>query len=269
MTVAREVGVEPVMVPASLADLVAGYRWSRDLVGESGGSVYRLAADGRPTLYLKHGVGETAAAVVDELVRRQWLDGRLAVPRLCGFVALPDAAWLLTTAIPGRTAFQWLQDSPLDRPAIVAALAAHLRLLHALPSETCPFDASLSHHMALARLRLEAGAVDEEDFGDDHAGWTAQQVWDELTAALPLPADRVVTHGDYSLDNILIADGRVTGCIDVGRLGVADRYQDLAILWQCLGEFDPALQDQLFRDYGIAEPDTAKLRVYGNLDEFF
>jgi aminoglycoside 3'-phosphotransferase-1 len=265
----RQVPVAPVTLPASLADRVAGYRWACDRVGESGGSVYHLEKDGAPALYLKHGDGEIAAAVVDEMVRLAWLAERLVVPSLCGFVGLPGEAWLLSTAIPGRTAFQWLQDVPDDRPAVVRLLATHLRALHDLPVDLCPFDSSLAHRMALARARLDAGTVDAEDFGDAHRGWTPQQVWDEMTAALPLREDRVVTHGDYSLDNILIDDGRVTGCIDVGRLGVGDRYQDLAILWACLGEFDSALQAQLFQDYGIAEPDRAKLRVYGNLDEFF
>jgi aminoglycoside 3'-phosphotransferase-1 len=266
---AREAAVAPVAVPASLADRVTGYRWSRDLIGESGGLVYRLDAAGRPALYLKHGKGAVAAAVTDEMVRLSWLAGRLAVPAVNGFVALADEAWLLTSAISGRTAFQWLEHSPDDRETIVALLASHLRTIHDLPVDLCPFDAGLAHRLALARERLDAGMVDAEDFGDAHAGWTPRQVWDEMIAALPLPADRVVTHGDYSLDNILIEDGRVTGCIDVGRLGVGDRYQDLAILWNCLGEFDRALQEQLFRDYGIAEPDEAKLRVYSNLDEFF
>jgi aminoglycoside 3'-phosphotransferase-1 len=267
--IARQKSVKPITVPASLVDLVAGCRWSRDLVGESGGSVYRLEKDGAAGLYLKHGEGEIAAAVIDEMVRLAWLEGRLAVPAVRGFVGLPGEAWLLTTAIPGRTAFQWLQDSPDDRPGIVTLLAAHLRALHDLQLDLCPFDSSLAHRMALARLRLDAGTVDADDLGDEHDGWTPQQVWDEMTAELPLAEDRVVTHGDYSLDNILIEDGRVTGCIDVGRLGVGDRYQDLAILGNCLGEFDAALQAQLFRDYGIAEPDRAKLRVFSNLDEFF
>jgi len=33
----------------------------------------------------------------------------------------------------------------------------------------------------------------------------------------------VVTHGDLSLDNILLQEGKVVGVIDVARVGIADR----------------------------------------------
>lgn len=59
------------------------------------------------------------------------------------------------------------------------------------------------------------------------------------------------------------------GCIDVGRVGIADRYQDLAILWNCLGEFSPSLQKRLFQKYGIDNPDMNKLQFHLMLDEFF
>lgn len=79
----------------------------------------------------------------------------------------------------------------------------------------------------------------------------------------------MVTHGDFSLDNLMIREGEVTGCIDVGRMGVADRYQDLAILWNSLGEFGPELQARLLEQYGVEEPDQRRLRFHLLLDELF
>lgn len=55
--------------------------------------------------------------------------------------------------------------------------------------------------------------------------------------------------------------------IDVGRLGVADRYQDLAILWNNLEEY--GLGAELLRAYGEAEPDETRLRFHLMLDELF
>lgn len=72
-----------------------------------------------------------------------------------------------------------------------------------------------------------------------------------------------------SLDNLLICEGEVAGCIDVGRTGIADRYQDLAILWNRLGEFDSLLQERFFQQYGITDMDLCKLQFHLMLDELF
>ena len=98
---------------------------------------------------------------------------------------------------------------------------------------------------------------------------TPEQVWEAMQRLLPLTPDSVVTHGDFSLDNLLIKDGEVIGCIDTGRVGIADRYQDLAILLNCLTEFDAALQERFLKQYGIDEPDQDKLQFHLLLDELF
>ena len=90
-----------------------------------------------------------------------------------------------------------------------------------------------------------------------------------MIGLLPFESQRVVTRGDYSLDNILLDDGVVTGCIDLGRLGAADPYQDLAIIGKNLEEFGSELQDLLFRAYGIEHPDSRRIQFHLCLDEFF
>ena len=268
LTEGREVAAVPPAMPEPIASAVAGYRWARDTVGESGAAVYRLHASDRPTLFLKHGTGDVAAAVADEAARLAWLAAHLPVPEVVGFVAGRDA-WLLTAALPGRTAYQRLAEEPESRVATVDALTDLLRRLHALPVGRCPFDSGHELRLAHARQRLIAGEVDADDFGAEHAGWSPEQVWEEMVGLLPLAADPVVTHGDYSLDNILLGDGGTCGCIDVGLAGVADRYQDIAILWHSLAEFGAEWQQRFLHGYGIAEPDMARLRFHLCLDEFF
>lgn len=265
----RDHCIDPVAVPASIAPAVEGYAWARDAVGESGGAVYRLHAEDKPTLYLKYGTGQVATAVTDEMARLLWLGRSIAVPEVRRFVASPGDAWLLMTAIPGKTAYQCLDEHPERAARTVEAIAGFLRTIHALPVDTCPFDSGHALRLAHARRRLEAGEVDTDDFGEDHRGWSPEQVWREMTALLPIEFEPVVTHGDFSLDNILLEDGRVTGCIDVGLAGVADRYQDLAILADCLDEFDPTFRRELWRAYGIDDPESHKLAFHHCLDEFF
>ncbi|MCC7696383.1 APH(3') family aminoglycoside O-phosphotransferase [Janthinobacterium sp. EB271-G4-7A] len=267
----RQAAVTAAM-PASLRATVAPYEWVRDDTGQSGAAVYRLQGrDGAPDLYLKHGRGCAAADIADELARLRWLAQYLPVPAVVEFarVADPDQAWLLMMAIPGTTASAVLEENPALGPAVTDALAAFLRRLHALPVNACPFDAGPAVRLAQARQRIDAGLVDAEDFDAGREDWTAEQVWLALQERVPLAPDLVVTHGDFSLENILMHEGAVVGCLDVGRAGVADRYQDLAIAWRGLGELDTSLQQRLLRQYGILDADQGKLQFHWLLDELF
>jgi aminoglycoside 3'-phosphotransferase-1 len=258
-------------IPATMSTRLSGYEWTRNTIGESGGAVYRLhgKADAQD-LFLKHGVDASADDVTDEMARLCWLTGHLPVPAVVQFIRTTDQAWLLTTALRGKTAYQTLESSSAEaRFAIVDALAAFLHRLHAIPVNQCPFNSDHAFRMSRARTRIDAGVIDASDFDAEREGWTPEQIWEAMQQLLPLIPDPVVTHGDFSLDNVLIHDGEVVGCVDVGRAGIADRYQDLAILWNCLGEFGSTLQKRLFQQYGILNPDQCKLQFHLMLDEFF
>lgn len=87
------------------------------------------------------------------------------------------------------------------------------------------------------------------------------------------PVFTVVGHGDPCLANLIFADaGRLSGVIDVGRLGVADRYNDLATATRSLaGKWHHRYGERLMRRYGIGadQANNAKIRFYRLLDEFF
>ena len=231
--------------------------------------MWRLIAADRPHLYVKHGAGRFVQDVIDEKARLAWLAGRWPVPDIQGFIRDDENAWLVTTALAGRTAEALFEERPEQRLPLVRAIATFLARLHATPASGCPFDASLGERLAVAGRNLQAGLVDEEDFDDERKGWSAQQVWDALQEELPLPLDQVLTHGDFSLGNLSIHQGAVSGLIDVGRAGLADPYQDLAILWNSLRDYGDDVAAELWRSYPIAAPDERRLRVHLLLDELF
>lgn len=266
----REKWCSGLQLNSSLDADLQGYKWARDHVGQSGAAVYRLygKADA-PELYLKRGKESVADDITDEMVRLNWLKAYLPLPTITHFTRTPDEALLLTTAIPGKTAFQMLEECPDKRNDIVDALAVFLQRLHRIPVSHCPFNSDHQFRLALAQTRMNNGLVDADDFDDERKGWSVVQVWNEMLSLLPFSSDPVVTHGDFPLDNLIFSQGKVVGCIDVGRVGIADRYQDLAILWNCLSEFSPSLQNRLFEQYGITAPNLEKLQFHLMLDEFF
>lgn len=266
----REEGCAAPPVPAGICADLSGYQWARNNVGESGADVYRLyGKPGAPDLFLKHGRNAAADDLVDEMGRLRWMAKHMPVPTITQFFSTPGEAWLLMTALPGETAFQALEARPENRLAVVDALADFLRRLHAIPVSECPFNSDHSYRLSLARKRIDAGLVDEDDFDEEREGWTAEQVWRAIHELPPFAPDPVVAHGDFSLDNLLMMDGQVTGCIDAGRLGIADRYQDLAILWNCLGEFEGDLQEAFLERYGELDLHQGKLDFHLMLDELF
>ncbi len=258
-------------IPAILAAETDGLVWHRDLVGESGCEVFCLtAADGRPLRYLKHGCASQAGDVIDEFVRLRWLQGRIDVPVIVGFQATDAEAWLLTGAVTGPTAYQLLEPGDAATAHdVVDALADYLRGLHAIRPQDCPFTAHHMLRLARARERMDQGLVDEDDFDDARLGQTVEALWTRLMALLPDGTDMVVTHGDYSLDNLIFPPDAPLHGIDVGRLGLADRYQDIAIAWNCLGEFGADLQQRFLQRYGIEVLDERRLEFHLTLDEFF
>ncbi|WP_373486546.1 APH(3') family aminoglycoside O-phosphotransferase [Blastomonas sp.] len=250
--------------------LIGSWIATPSLVGESGCKVLRLDDhEGQTVAYLKHGKGVLSDAVADEMTRLRWLHSRLPVPEIIRFIATQDECWLMTKALSGESARALLDKRRDDRELVIDALADFLRVVHALPVVECPFDTRLERRLIEGRARIDAGLVNEADFDQEQQEWSAEDVWEAIQAHLPLKPDLVVTHGDFSLDNVLFEGGRISGCIDVGGAGLADRYHDLAICWSDLAEYGVHAQERLLKRYGVGEGDRRKLQTYQLLNELF
>jgi kanamycin kinase/aminoglycoside 3'-phosphotransferase-2 len=250
------------------------HRWIPVTEGHSGAGVWRL--EGRPTYYVK--IAERSAHpdsgfdLVAETERLRWLAGRgLPVPE----VVDSGPTWLVTTAVPGRPASAaW----PAERLAgVVDALADITRTLHQLPVANCPFDRSLAVTMPHARQAAVEGLIDLADLDQERRGWDAGRLLSTLEATRPAVEEVVVCHGDLCLPNVLLDPEtlRITGLIDLGRLGIADRYADLALATRSLRaddlnpQFRPEHADRFLARYGESPVDAQRLEFYRLLDEFF
>ena len=76
----------------------------------------------------------------------------------------------------------------------------------------------------------------------------------------------VVCHGDACLPNTLIApDGAFVGHVDLGDLGVADRWADLAVAtWSTEWNYGPGWDNLYLESYGI-EADPDRIQFYRDL----
>ncbi|QCI69415.1 APH(3'') family aminoglycoside O-phosphotransferase [Phreatobacter stygius] len=257
-----------------LPDLPAGRTWVPVGSGESGDKVY-CRSDGVAYAKLSQGLG--AARLDGERRRTEWLAATgLGSLTVLDWRMSDSGACLVTRTVPGVSA------SELSASALSAAwpsIARQIKALHDLPVADCPFERGLSTMVDRAADVVGRGAVNPDFLDPDQRAIPAAVLLARLQADMPRrlaqeAGDLVVCHGDACLPNVMVDPDtyRCTGLIDLGRLGTADRYVDLALLlanaresWTSPGDA-PAARARLFDIHAIAQPDQERLDFYLRLD---
>lgn len=156
-----------------------------------------------------------------------------------------------------------------------------LHTLWNMDVSSCPVDMTLKNKLKLAEYNVTHNLVDlanvnPSTFGVDGRFANPEKLLAWLIANQPRE-DLAVTHGDFCLPNVFF-DGARAKVIDVGRGGVADKYQDIALLYRSLrdnlgghygGAYFGELDEQMFFSVLGITPDWDKIDYYILLDELF
>lgn len=201
----------------------------------------------------------------------QWISGRLPVPHILHYEKQGGEEFLLLSEIKGKDAknASLMKEHPVKFGQIMAET---LLSVHQLNILDCLFDASLDKKLAKAKMRVEMGLVDSDDFDPERRHQTAIELLREAECNRPDESldDRVFTHGDYTPANNMLHENKVTGIIDWGRAGAADRHQDIALMLRSLRRHAGLAAANSFIDtYGRHKIDFSKLDYYILLDELF
>jgi aminoglycoside phosphotransferase len=197
-----------------------------------------------------------------EAARLGWAVAFTPVPRVVDEGSDDDGSWIITDPLPGQSA---VDDRWKAEPArAVAAIGAGLRAFHdALPVAPCPFSWSVDDRLADARQRAAGGRINPSGWDDPaHRALGVEGALRRLADAPPVDKP-VVCHGDACSPNTLIGtDGRCSGHVDLGALGVADRWADLAIAtWSTNWNYGPGWEPALLAAYGV-DPDPERTAYY-------
>ena len=206
-----------------------------------GGLTFAVDPEGPAPRFVKWAPAGAALDLAAEAARLRWAAPIVTVPVPLAEGADAEGSWLVTRALPGTSAVS--QRWSADPVTACRAIGAGLRTLHdALRVADCPFSWSVTD-------RIERAGIDPAVVG-------------------PAPAidQLVVCHGDPCAPNTLIGeDGRVTGHVDVGALGVADRWADLAVAtWSTVWNFGAGHEHHVLAAYGI-DPDPERTGFYRRL----
>nr|WP_253670234.1 APH(3'') family aminoglycoside O-phosphotransferase [Streptoalloteichus tenebrarius] len=253
--------------------LPAGREWIPVNTGESTASVFRRD-DG--VAFAKCVSPDGVDELRGEHDRVLWLTGTgVPGPSVLEWTVTPLGACLVTTTVPGVPASELSSGALLTAwPSIVRVL----RRIHDLPATDCPFDRTLPSMFRLAEDVVRRDAVNPDFLPEDQQDIPPTALLEALRAELDERLtqeadDLVVCHGDACLPNFLVDPDTLScvGVIDLGRLGVADRHVDLALLranardtW--VGDDEARADHVLEETYGAERIDPARLRFYLHLD---
>ena len=249
-----------VAVPAAVVSATSGRELTLVWVNDADGLTFTFNA-GKQRCFIKWAPAGSGLDLAGEAARMAWAGQFHPVPRPLGQGHDDEGAWLITAGLAGdRASDKRWQNDPA---AAVTAIGEGLRAMHeALPVAACPFTWSAAERVADARGQAAAGLLDPAAWHACHQSLTVAAALDQA-AAIPPPDKVVVCHGDACAPNTLLNEaGHWSGHVDLGLLGVADRWADLAVAtWSVEWNYGPGWDNLLFDAYGV-RPDADRTRYY-------
>ncbi len=240
-----------VPIPTAVRILAAGADTTAVWCNQRDGMTFRLGSGpGRRFVKWSPRGGTDLRREADRL---HWAAAYVAVPEVLSLGSDDEGSWMETVGLPGENAVvpRWRADPA----SAVVAIGRGLRELHdRAPVSDCPY--SWSQPDRLTEIRGRATPADPLSWQAAHRHLTVDQAMVRL--ADPPPVDLlVVCHGDACAPNTLLDEhGTCSGRVDLGALGVADRWADLAVAtWSTQWNYGPGWEQLLLDAYGIGADD--------------
>ena len=248
---------------SKIKGLIANKPYTVDEIGMSGNQVLIFE-----DMVLK--IEEKSETVDRQVQMMQWLEGKIPVPKVIAYEVEDEKSYLLMSKVSGvMSCDTYYLEHPQE---LLNALASGLKILWEVDVTDCPVVRDVDVVLKEARERVEKDLVDVEDaepttFGD--GGFeNPEQLLEWLENHRPA-FEPVLSHGDYCLPNVFLKDGKIKGFIDLGRAGVGDKWNDIALCYRSLKHnFDGTYGGKVYEDFNLdmlfeklgVEPDWEKIK---------
>ena len=155
----------------------------------------------------------------------EWLKDKLPVPKILCSEKVDNKNYLLMSKVNGK---MLCEKEFLENPnTLVKILAKGLKTLWKVDITNCPYNNFIDNKLRLAEMRVLNNEFNIEDMElETYYGTkfdSPSHILEWLKDNKPID-ELVFSHGDYCLPNIFSEDGEISGFIDLGRSGIADKY---------------------------------------------
>lgn len=267
------------VIPKEIRKYIDNQNFQIDLIGKS--KAKKMILD---DCVLK--IESSSDEVKNEVLMLNWWNNyHLPVPEILENIQVEGINYLLMEKLKGDPSYEVIVRRSTED--LIELLADSLKLLWNVDIKHCPSSQLLEDKLAAAKERVENNEVDVYDAEEGTFGEggfeSPAELWEWLNNNQPQEDQLVLAHGDFCLPNLIASGVYLTGFIDLGRSGVSDIYQDIALCYRSLrhnleGKYG-VLQsfteaevdnygDMFFQKLGI-EPDWDKIDYYILLDELF
>ena len=267
-------------MPHELSRNLKDYSFVRNNEGNSQALIFRCEKN-KEIFYLK-AEQQTNSLMKRECSILEWLNGKLPVPEVKYYDEYNELSFMLTTAVKGYKAGTSDEVCPPFENTI-KLLADGLLMFQSVDISDCPFSNNFNVNFQNAFYNAETNSYYPDyifvnanfsnifDFYADNekAFVTPLELYNFLHKnKIPEPQDEICfSHGDYGLTNTFIDGNNVTGFIDIGGGGIADKWNDIAICIRSIGYHSRNVDerkkyiDLLFERLSIA-PNWDKINYY-------
>ena len=259
-------------LPTKIQDIINGKSGVCNNIGKSGAGVY-LYGD----MVLK--VQKMGPEAENEPTMLRWLKDKIPVPEILEHICENEYSYVLMNKCTGNMA---CDAYFMMRPKLqVELLAEALHSLWEVSNDGCPSHFTLQKRLTMAEENVIHNRVDIADAEQDTFGPKGFRDPEALLYWLQenQPEEKeTICHGDFCLPNIFLTEDGVTGMIDLGRSGVSDPWQDIALCYRSLNNNYSGIYDgkshagykteMLFDALGIPA-DPERIRYYILMDELF
>lgn len=216
--------------------------------------------EGECLAFLKIG---RAHSLYREKVMQDYLSALALAAKSLAYASTGDQDFLLSSVLPGEDAIYETHKANPYR--LAQALGWHLRKLHSLPLDACPFPCRSAEMILESEENIRAGYMDRQIVHEEPC--SASEKFHKLKH---LAKEEVIIHGDYCLPNIIMQDFELSGFVDVGGAGIGDRHYDLWWgIWSLNYNLGSYKYTSVFLDaYGREDIDPQRLKLCRYLAAF-